>query len=189
MSILKSRDHASKRLESLAGLITETHAVATSDRLLHDYESGSTIFLNASDNSDIKVVLPAPRIGLNFVVINAVSPAGTGDVVITNAGGTGNMVVQGPPATYTEGLPEIVTFTFAGPLVANNKVNVLTEVDTFYGNPSEAIPEREFDASSDATLQTIADKLAALSVVFTAVVTVVGGNQTGNDDRVITITG
>ena len=178
------------RLPKLSGQITPTRLINTiANHVLHDYHSGKTVFVEASGGTDYSVVLPAPRYGLNFVVINTLSPTGSGDVVITNAGGNHNMIVQGPPTTFTEGAVQIVTFTFAGALVALNKINITQTADPVFGSSTAIMDEEEFTTTSDATLQAIATAIALLPNVATAVVTVVGGNQTGSDDRVITVTG
>ena len=77
-----------------------------------------------------------------------------------------------------EGLTQ--TLTLSGALVAANVIN-----GSVGGN---AIAPVTYAASSDATLQAIATAIAALDGVKSAVVTVVGGDQTGTDDVEIVVT-
>jgi hypothetical protein len=71
------------------------------------------------------------------------------------------------------------TLTLGGALVASNVVSIKVNGTTY---------SVTYASSSDATLQALATAIAADPSVASAVVTVVGGNQTGSDDRVITIT-
>ncbi len=59
---------------------------------LRDFETGETIFLAITGNSDISITLPSPKKGLNFTFINTLSPSGTGDAVITSGKGNDNIV-------------------------------------------------------------------------------------------------
>lgn len=79
-------------------------------------------------------------------------------------------------ATVTAG---IYTYTLSAALVASNVVTTTLNSRTY---------ATTYASSSDATLQAIATALATDPDVVSAVVTVVGGNQTGTDDRVITVT-
>lgn len=74
---------------------------------------------------------------------------------------------------------QINTLTLAGALVANNVVGVFID-DVLYSVT--------YASSSDETLQALATAIALAPGVDSAVVTVVGGDQTGVDDRVITVT-
>jgi hypothetical protein len=66
---------------------------------LRDFEAGETIFLAITGNSDISITLPVAKRGLNFTFINTLSPSGTGDAVITSAGGTDNIVTHASVGT------------------------------------------------------------------------------------------
>lgn len=74
----------------------------------------------------------------------------------------------------------VVTYTLSAALVASNVITTTLNGRTY---------STTYASSSDATLQAIATALAGDTDVASAVVTVVGGNQTGTDDRVITVTG
>jgi hypothetical protein len=103
----------------------------------------------------------------------------------TTTGGTGIKWNDGRnDNNYTRGstttaVAQVSTLTLAAALVTSNVV-ALTINDV---NISET-----FDTSSDNTLANIATAIAAVTDVTTAAVTVVGGNQTGSDDVLITIT-
>lgn len=75
--------------------------------------------------------------------------------------------------------PEISTYTISAAFVAGNVI-----ATTFNGRAYS----HTYASSSDATLQAIATSLAADVDVTSATVSVQGGNQTGTDDRTITIT-
>ena len=75
----------------------------------------------------------------------------------------------------------VYTITFAGALVTSNTFDMKVN--------GTALTQETFASSSDATIEAIAAELRALGAIDSAVVTVEGGNQTGSDDRVITVTG
>lgn len=75
---------------------------------------------------------------------------------------------------------EVKTYTISAAYVSGNVVPIVIN-----GRPYSVT----YASSSDATLQALATLIATDQDVKTATVTVVGGNQTGTDDRVITITG
>lgn len=75
---------------------------------------------------------------------------------------------------------QISTLTLDGALVADNQLDCTVNGRTY---------TETYAASSDATWAAMTAQLAADADVDTAAVTVVGGNQTGSDDRVITLTG
>lgn len=74
----------------------------------------------------------------------------------------------------------IKTYTISAEYVASNVVPIVVNGRTY---------STTYATSSDATLQALATATATDQDVASAEVTVVGGNQTGTDDRVITITG
>lgn len=76
--------------------------------------------------------------------------------------------------------PHIQTWTISAAFVASNVIAYKVNGQVF---------STTYASSSDATLQAIATNIASNGDVASATVTVVGGNQTGTDDRVITITG
>lgn len=80
-------------------------------------------------------------------------------------------------ATVTAG---IYTYTISAAFVASNVI-----ATTINGRSYSTT----YASSSDATLQAVATQIATDPDVQSATVTVVGGNQTGTDDRVITVTG
>jgi len=171
-----------KPLLVASGILTKTKTITNSDVILYDYDSGSTIFLAITGNTDINITLPEPsikKVGMNFKFIAALSPAGTGDAVIkTNTADT--LVTHGIVPTATAVAP-VYTLTFSAVLVASNDINMDIN-DT-------PLTTTTFATTSDATMQALATKIQADNAVLSAVVTVVGGNQTGTDDRVITVTG
>lgn len=75
--------------------------------------------------------------------------------------------------------PGIYTYTISAAFVASNVI-----ATTINGRGYSTT----YASSSDATLQAVATQIATDPDVQSAVVTVVGGNQTGTDDRVITVT-
>lgn len=75
--------------------------------------------------------------------------------------------------------PEIDTYTISAAYVSGNSIPITINGRTYTVT---------YASSSDATLQSLATAIATDPDVASAVVTVVGGNQTGTDDRVITIT-
>jgi len=70
------------------------------------------------------------------------------------------------------------TYTISAAYVASNSVPIVINGRTY---------TTTYASSSDATLQALATLIATDQDVTSAAVTVVGGNQTGTDDRVITI--
>lgn len=95
----KSVNAGQGRLPKFRGHIYPTITVTTSDRTLYDYESGSIVFLTISGSSDITITLPAVgQAGLWFRFIATASPSGSGDAVITSAGGS-----SGDDINYFEG--------------------------------------------------------------------------------------
>ncbi len=74
---------------------------------------------------------------------------------------------------------QITTYTISAAYVSGNVIPIVINGRT-YGTT--------YASSSDATLQALATLISQDSDVASANVTVVGGNQTGTDDRVITIT-
>lgn len=75
--------------------------------------------------------------------------------------------------------PGIYTYTISAAFVASNVI-----ATTINGRNYSTT----YSSSSDATLQAVATQIATDPEVQSASVTVVGGNQTGTDDRVITVT-
>ncbi len=75
--------------------------------------------------------------------------------------------------------PNIKTYTLSAAYVTGNVIPI-----TINGR----IYSVSYASSSDETLQSLATAIATDADVATAVVTVVGGDQLGNDDRIITIT-
>jgi hypothetical protein len=80
-------------------------------------------------------------------------------------------------ATVTAG---VYSYTLSAALVASNVITTTINGRTY---------ATTYASSSDATLQAVATQIATDPDVQSAVVVVVGGNQTGTDDRVITVTG
>ena len=70
-------------LKQLNGQFKNVINVTNADVTLEDVDSGSVVFTAISGSSDIGITLPAPANGLYFTVINALTPSGTGDAVIT----------------------------------------------------------------------------------------------------------
>jgi len=75
--------------------------------------------------------------------------------------------------------PEIKTYTISAAYVSGNTIPI-----NINGRGYSTV----FASSSDASLQALATLIATDQDVFSATVTVVGGNQTGTDDREIVIT-
>jgi len=75
--------------------------------------------------------------------------------------------------------PQITTYTISAAYVASNTIPITINTRNY---------STTYASSSDATLQALATLIATDQDVQSATVTVVGGNQTGSDDRVITIT-
>lgn len=75
--------------------------------------------------------------------------------------------------------PQISTYTLDAAFVTGNSI------ETLVNGRAYVVP---FNSTSDETLQDVADALVTDPEILTALVTVVGGNQTGSDDRVITFT-
>ena len=75
--------------------------------------------------------------------------------------------------------PQISTYTISAAYVTGNSIPITINERTY---------STTYASSSDATLQALATLIATDEDVQSASVTVVGGNQTGTDDRVITIT-
>ncbi len=75
--------------------------------------------------------------------------------------------------------PQITTYTLSAALVSGNVVPM-----TINSRPYSTT----YASSSDATLQALATAISADPDVLSATVSVQGGNQTGTDDRTITIT-
>lgn len=74
----------------------------------------------------------------------------------------------------------IKTYTLSAALVTGNITTTTINGRTY---------ATTYASSSDETLQAIATQIATDTDIASAVVTVVGGNQTGTDDRVVTVTG
>tara|TARA_Y100001963_G_scaffold70001_1_gene97460 strand:+ start:498 stop:953 length:456 start_codon:yes stop_codon:yes gene_type:complete len=70
-------------LKKLNGQYKNCITVTNAARTLEDVESGSIVFCAITGSSDVAITLPAPAAGLYFTFINAVTPSGSGDAVIT----------------------------------------------------------------------------------------------------------
>lgn len=88
--------------------------------------------------------------------------------------------VTGICKTAVSTTPEVKTYTISAAYVSGNLVPITINGRSY---------STSYASSSDATLQALATLIATDADVKSAVVTVVGGNQTGTDDRVIVITG
>ncbi len=108
---------------------------------------------------------------------------GTGSNVYRYYKADSNNILRRSVVGFTKGAgtvtPEISTYTISAAYVSGNVIPI-----TINGR-SYSIT---YASSSDATLQSVATAIQGDPDVLTATVTVVGGNQTGTDDRVITIT-
>jgi hypothetical protein len=178
MKSIKNGVYTELATERTLGHIPYTRTITNLSTTLRDYETGETIFLAITGSGNVTITLPAPYPGLNFKFISTAAPAGAGDGVITCVEND-KIYVQTNRVSKLQ--YHIQTLSLAAPLVSGNKVNGVV-----MGNPRAEIV---FSGSSDATLQAIATSIALDPSVDSAVVTVVGGNQTGNDDRTITVTG
>ena len=178
----KSREKygGSHRLAKFSGIIKGTVTITQYDTTLRDFESGKYIFLDIEGSSDVTITLPEPRAGLNFTFIAAGSPDGAGDAVI-KANTDDTIMVQQLGKDKQELIKPNYTITAAGALVASNSIACSVDGD--------ALSATAYASSSDATLQAFATKLAALDEIESATVTVIGGNQTGSDDRIILVEG
>ena len=80
---VKRSANSDEVLKSLNGQFLNTITVTDTARVLLDSESGSVVFLAITGSSDVAITLPAPAAGLYFTFINALTPSGSGDAVIT----------------------------------------------------------------------------------------------------------
>lgn len=171
------------RLPQIKGQVSPHHIVTNSDYRLEDHDSGSTIFLGITGNTDINISLPAPRLGLYFKFINTLSPTGSGDAVIKSRdlGNTAiedNIVVQSTGPIQMAVSP-VYSLTFSAATVTSNSIAGNVE--------STALSATAFDTNSDTTLAALATKLQALDSIASAAVTAVASAT--DNDRVILITG
>ncbi len=168
------------QLAQLSGITRKMHKVTTSDLTLYDYDSGGAIILAISGDTNINVALPSPATpGLNFTFIAKDSPQGNGGCLIkAPAPDTIVSHIAGGHAVFNK---PIYTIEFSAAFVASNVITCAVD--------GEPLTSTTYSGSSDQTLQALATKLAATSLIESAVVTVQGGNQTGTDDRAIVITG
>lgn len=67
------------------GTIVNVIAQGADDKTLSQEESGSTVLVTMTGDSDKTVTLPAAKAGLNFRFVVAASPSGTGDLKIASA--------------------------------------------------------------------------------------------------------
>ena len=70
-------------LKKLNGQYKNCITVVATARILEDVESGSIVFCAITGSSDVAITLPTPDAGLYFTFINAATPSGSGDAVIT----------------------------------------------------------------------------------------------------------
>jgi hypothetical protein len=84
-----------------------TRSIINEDIVLEPHMSGETIFLAITGSTDIAITLPAPQLGLNFQFINTKSPSGTGDAVITSAGGNDTIVTHAVGGTNSAATAKI----------------------------------------------------------------------------------
>lgn len=99
-------------------------------------------------------------------------------IVLTDGTNAGTLTIIGGKAKGSV-TAQIQTLTLGGALVAANVVALTVDGVAL---------SVTYASSSDATLQALADLIAAQPNVASATVTVVGGTQVGADDRVITVT-
>ena len=74
---------AGNYLKRSRGLLNNIISQGTVAKTLTQEESGSVIMVAMSGNSDVAVTLPAKKAGLNYKFVNALTPSGNGDLVIT----------------------------------------------------------------------------------------------------------
>ena len=97
-------------LKKLNGQYKNAITVVATARVLEDVESGSIVFCAITGSSDIAITLPTPAVGLYFTFINAVTPGGTGDAVITPTG-TDTIVSMGAADTGADGPTNLLADT------------------------------------------------------------------------------
>ena len=163
------------RLPKIKGQIKPIRTVDDTTTYLYDYMSGETIFIDMDGNLDKSLVLPNPRPGLNYTIVNKNISAGTGNLTINSIAPDTIRVISTAP--QSSGQNETISLTLGGALVSGNTISV---------NVMGATISTAFTTNSDTTLAEFASSIASsISQVSTAVVTQVGGGT--DNDRVITI--
>ena len=76
---------AGNYLKRSRGTLINVISQGATDKTLIEEESGSTVLVTMTGNSDKTVTLPAAKAGLNFKFVVAASPSGSGDLKIASA--------------------------------------------------------------------------------------------------------
>lgn len=120
-------------LRSLNGQYCNTITVTASDRVLLDEESGSIVFCAISGSSDIAITLPAAAVGLKFTFINALTPSGSGDAVIT-AATADTIVAMGAADAAADGASNLLadTVTIEAASIGGERLDCVSDGSFWY---------------------------------------------------------
>ena len=120
-------------LKKLNGQYKNAITVVAADRTLEDVESGSIVFCAITGSTDIAITLPTPAVGLYFTFINAATPSGTGDAVITPTG-TDTIVSMGAADTGADGPTNLLadTVTIEAASIGGERIDIVCDGTFWY---------------------------------------------------------
>ena len=110
-----------------------TIKVTDADVTLEDVDSGSVVFCSISGSSDIAINLPAPALGLNFTIINALTPSGSGDAVITPVTAD-TLVVMGAADSGADGMTNLLadSVTIEAASIGGERIDCVADETRWY---------------------------------------------------------
>ena len=122
-----------RQLAKLSGVLRKTRTITSSDVTLYDYDSGEVIFLAITGSSDIAITLPTPAVGLYFTFINAATPSGSGDAVITPTG-TDTIVAMSAADSGADGASNLLadTVTIEAASIGGERLDVVCDGTFWY---------------------------------------------------------
>ena len=120
-------------LKQLNGQYKNTITVVATARTLEDVESGSIVFCTITGSSDIAITLPTPAVGLYFTFINAATPSGSGDAVITPTG-TDTIVAMSAADSGADGASNLLadTVTIEAASIGGERLDVVCDGTFWY---------------------------------------------------------
>jgi hypothetical protein len=152
-------------------LIFSSGGGASGDSLVEEFDTKVSTFKNVESLSD-----------RNACCVEIHNGSGSNEYKIFKA--DDDLYTRKSFAGFTKaavsGTANVKTYTISAAYVSGNVVPITINGRTYSVN---------FTTSSDNTLKLLRDAIAVDPDINTAVVTVIGGNQTGSDDREIVITG
>ena len=120
-------------LKKLNGQYKNCITVTNAARTLEDVESGSIVFCAITGSSDIAITLPTPAAGLYFTFINAATPSGSGDAVITPVA-TDTIVSMGAADSGADGPTNLLadTVTIEAASIGGERIDLVSDGTYWY---------------------------------------------------------